>query len=309
VKRRKAFTLIELLVVVAIIALLISILLPSLSRARELSKRLVCAANVKGIGTSCKIYANENDDSWPLVAFNPSRLQPKTWWIIDAQYPGQVGGLPAVRLTPSTDGSTGEEPTTVLSTTRCFWKLVRSGEVTPKQFICPSSGDTADPSNPIDIYYDFASIENISYGYRVPYGPTQTRPSEALDSRVIIAADKGPFNADSPAAAQAKLDTITYGDFFAAAPADWAAFNSPNHGGQGQGEGQNCLFADGHATFERKPTAGVDDDNIFSMFDTQSLQIWQWVARARGTMDTSVAWYPGYDDETNYYVTDSMIYP
>jgi prepilin-type N-terminal cleavage/methylation domain-containing protein len=60
VKRKRVFgfTLIELLVVVAIIALLISILLPSLSRARELSKRLVCGSNESGMGKACKIYAS-----------------------------------------------------------------------------------------------------------------------------------------------------------------------------------------------------------------------------------------------------------
>ncbi len=68
-QRLKGFTLIELLVVIAIIALLISILLPSLSRARELSKRLVCASNVKGIGTSAKIYANDNSENWMIPPF------------------------------------------------------------------------------------------------------------------------------------------------------------------------------------------------------------------------------------------------
>ncbi len=60
-KRRTAgFTLIELLVVVAIIALLISILLPSLQLAREQGKRAVCLANIKGIGTSMQAYATED---------------------------------------------------------------------------------------------------------------------------------------------------------------------------------------------------------------------------------------------------------
>ncbi|NQU74786.1 MAG: type II secretion system protein, partial [Planctomycetes bacterium] len=57
--RRCAFTLIELLVVVAIIALLASILLPSLSRARELANRAVCAANLHNVYVSMQMYLND----------------------------------------------------------------------------------------------------------------------------------------------------------------------------------------------------------------------------------------------------------
>ena len=67
--RRKAFTLIELLVVVAIIALLISILLPSLSRAREITKRAVCASNARRIGQSMKVYSNDNADWYQSLLF------------------------------------------------------------------------------------------------------------------------------------------------------------------------------------------------------------------------------------------------
>ncbi len=59
-KRKSAFTLIELLVVVAIIALLISILLPSLSQAREQGKKAVCLSNLRFIGVGIFTYANED---------------------------------------------------------------------------------------------------------------------------------------------------------------------------------------------------------------------------------------------------------
>src|SRR5205814_3743853 len=66
--KRRGFTLIELLVVVAIIALLIAILLPSLGKAKELSNRSVCAANVRGIMQSMVVYSADNNESYPFLA-------------------------------------------------------------------------------------------------------------------------------------------------------------------------------------------------------------------------------------------------
>lgn len=62
-KRNRGFTLIELLVVVAIIALLVSILLPSLSRAKEITKRTLCAVNSKNVFTAMIVYS-EGNNTW-----------------------------------------------------------------------------------------------------------------------------------------------------------------------------------------------------------------------------------------------------
>ncbi|MBN1553552.1 MAG: type II secretion system protein [Phycisphaerae bacterium] len=56
-----AFTLIELLVVISIIALLVSILLPSLSRAKRLAKKTICQVLHKGYGLATEMYAIDND--------------------------------------------------------------------------------------------------------------------------------------------------------------------------------------------------------------------------------------------------------
>ena len=61
----RGFTLVELLVVVAIIALLVSILLPSLSKAKEQTRIVVCMVNLKGMSTAFNCYTTENDDWYP----------------------------------------------------------------------------------------------------------------------------------------------------------------------------------------------------------------------------------------------------
>lgn len=65
-KSYRAFTLVELLVVIGIIALLIGILLPALSRANEMSKRTACASNLRQIGMSAIAFAGQNKGWFPM---------------------------------------------------------------------------------------------------------------------------------------------------------------------------------------------------------------------------------------------------
>jgi prepilin-type N-terminal cleavage/methylation domain-containing protein/prepilin-type processing-associated H-X9-DG protein len=63
--RPRAFTLVELLVVIGIIALLIAILLPSMSRAREQSRRVTCLSNLRSLGHGLYQYAADFRDRLP----------------------------------------------------------------------------------------------------------------------------------------------------------------------------------------------------------------------------------------------------
>lgn len=316
-KRFKGFTLIELLVVIAIIALLISILLPSLSRARELSKRLVCGSNVKGIGTSAKIYANENQEKWMIPAFKRSVIDGEG---IDYTNAGKVdssndfGSVGSQRTFESTS-ETASNPsagTKEVSVTRAYWMMVRSGDITVKQFICPSAGDTEDPTEDLDLYYDFEGYKNISYGYQVPFGPKDTQPREGIDNRQVLAADKSPFYVESPVSwRNSKGTDLVIED----SPKEWQVYNSPNHGGRSSGEGQNCLYGDGHASFNRLPAVGIDNDNIYTLIGPEF-----GTSKHTNIIHGYTVWtssdpnpYPGQNafgqGPNKYASTDSLIYP
>ena len=77
-KRRSAFTLTELIVVAATVAMLMGLLLPSLSRARRQAKRVACASNLRQLGQAFHMYAVDYDGSAMPMAY--WRTWPVTYW-------------------------------------------------------------------------------------------------------------------------------------------------------------------------------------------------------------------------------------
>ena len=76
---RRAFTLIELLVVIAIIAILASLLLPALSKAKEQGNRAKCIANVKQILLSTHLYVGDSEDYMPYTSWSSGTFNVANW--------------------------------------------------------------------------------------------------------------------------------------------------------------------------------------------------------------------------------------
>lgn len=85
---KKAFTLIELLIVIAIIAILASLLLPTIAKAKAQGRKITCANNLRQFGQALHLYAADNDDYFPPEGSGTSMNSETGWYIA---LPRQMG--------------------------------------------------------------------------------------------------------------------------------------------------------------------------------------------------------------------------
>lgn len=228
--------------------LLFAILLPSLGRARELSNRAACGANMRGIAQSLNIYAADNSDAFPVLPYAP-------YSAANAGTSTDVGTTTADDTLKAMYASSGTQNGSPLA---AIWLLTLKNYTSPKQYICksdPFAGpDTAKLTDGSNFYENIQAQNQISYSFAYPYatdGKVGNWWKNTTDSSLPIAGDMAPLNGTgSPARNVAP----------GATPSNARSWNSGNH----QGDGQNIAFADGHAEFVRRADVGQDNDNIFT---------------------------------------------
>jgi len=250
-----------------ILVFFLGTLLTSLKGVRGLATRMTCGTNLSGMGKAMLIYANDYEDVLPKAGGPVNswgdRLINEGW---QAHTPTQAYG------------QTEFEGAGVVTTTSYFYLLIRHAELHPKQFVCKGEADTwefkladyppDDETKQLADLFDFgpwisatdSPSNRCSYSYHMPFGrfgltishePTMAvagdrnpwlfMPSDEIDAAwSAFIPDTEPFNGTSASARQG---------------------NAKTH----HGDGQNILFLDSHVSFEKRPTCGPEEDNVYTI--------------------------------------------
>lgn len=259
--RPTGFTLVELLVVIGIISLLMSVLLPSLSKAREQANRVKCASNLRQIAIGALVYAGANKAQFPRTYYEPGT------GLLNSNK-GGLGNAPVDNPFSATDpaGPVGRG-----NVGASLYLLVRGRLAPPDVFQCPSNPTERIDPGTIDDYSNFPSPMRLylSYSYAAlfPNGnaiKAQWRLDANRKPEWPIAAD---INPGKGGANYANTDTqdvtaVAYTD----SPRAMARANSNNH----RNAGQQVAYVDGHVEWNISPFCGPRkpgrawSDNIYA---------------------------------------------
>ncbi|MBW8002763.1 MAG: prepilin-type N-terminal cleavage/methylation domain-containing protein [Planctomycetes bacterium] len=257
--RRRAFTLIELLVVISIIALLMSILMPSLSKAREQAQRLVCSSHTRDLMVGMEVYSakwdgiyvlcmdgsNDGDGAGPAGGGGQADTPAYGAWIMNKDFRNIIGYKGS--KTKIDMGDLGVEGL---------------GTVMPAQFSCPTN-TYAKKMTLDELNNNFGT--SASYGYNATewYSSAQggllsvwgaTKPRVQVGHR--------PANIRRPANKAVFLDSNDWYVHWQGANFEtgWDVSGQDGPGNYANagptlyrhGEGTNVAFYDGHVAYMRK---------------------------------------------------------
>ncbi len=234
--KTNGFTLIELLVVIAVIAILMAILMPALSRARDQARRTACANNLKQIGTSLHMYANDYDGKLPL------NYGGNWWWDIAYSTTDYIIGTGGDRKTFYCPSDITKNPNMAI-----LWQYSQNPPFSAR----PDSVD--EPKTGRDNLYrvtgyfwlmdtktgrgntDASKPRGVPSYWKWPKTVTVKNPA---DTELVL---------DATLSTTENPDTASFTDVQGGLFGRWQIFDRTNHVSRGgKPDGANILYVDGH---------------------------------------------------------------
>jgi len=238
-------TLTDLIVAMGLIMMIGTLALRTSTLASSRSGQVKCGSNLRQIGQSIMMYANDNKGMYPRTLYTPGA--PLT------SYTGEVCSDPF-----NGPGAVGTPPQ-ANDVTAAMFQLIRAQDLSSEVFICPSSNDEKDTfgggTNTAQSRSNFKTMRGtLSYSMANPYPDAAAiakgyKWNNTLNADFAIMADMNPGGAT--------LTALTA----KASSREMAKGNTYNH----QGQGQYVMYGDGHVEWQQNPFVGVKRDNIYTV--------------------------------------------